>query len=228
MPITPLWDDNKTVTIRFQYVTVSIMLLCIVVFLMQSSMGDVRLAQFFLDWGVVAHDLTHLEHSTDATQELSTLLSSQFIHADWMHLLGNLLFLWIFGDNIEDLLGHFRFLLFYLLCGLAAAAAETIVTPGSTIPVIGASGAISGVMGAYLLKYPKARLLVLAFFRIPIFLPTYIALGIWFAMQVVMGLLGEVGVAWWAHVGGFIAGMVLISVMSKLESASKASNAAKA
>lgn len=141
--------------------------------------------------------------------------SHMFLHAGLMHLAGNMLFLWIFGDNLEDQMGHGGFLLFYLLAGLAAAAAQIVAEPGSTVPMVGASGAIAGVMGGYLLMFPRARVDVLAIFIIffKIFtLPAWIMLGVWFAIQIFGGFAatgGEGGVAYWAHAGGFLAGVGL-------------------
>jgi membrane associated rhomboid family serine protease len=146
-----------------------------------------------------------------------TLLTSQFLHAGYLHLGANMLFLWIFGDNVEDRLGHARFLRFYLVCGAAAAAAQILMSPGSTIPMVGASGAIAGVLGAYFLLFPTARIVTLVpmgFFWQTVELPAYLYLGVWFLLQWAQGLLGigmlaDVGgVAFWAHAGGFVAGML--------------------
>jgi membrane associated rhomboid family serine protease len=152
-----------------------------------------------------------------------TPVTSMFLHGGWMHLLGNCLFLWVFGNNVEDSMGRLRFLLFYLLCGLAAAAAQIAVNPASPVPMVGASGAISGVLGAYLVLYPRVRVRVL----IPIFiflqiitLPAYLVLLIWIGLQLLNGLpqLSPVrpdvssGVAFWAHIGGFVAGVLLVKV----------------
>jgi membrane associated rhomboid family serine protease len=144
-----------------------------------------------------------------------TPLSSMFLHGGWFHLIGNMWFLWVFGNNVEDSMGHFRYLWFYILCGLAAAAAQTYANPSSPIPMVGASGAISGVMGAYIILYPKVRvhmLVILGFFITRIVVPAYLMLGYWFVIQLLGGgLSGEGGgVAFWAHAGGFIAGAVLI------------------
>jgi membrane associated rhomboid family serine protease len=152
-----------------------------------------------------------------------TPLTSMFLHGSWSHILGNCLFFWVFGNNIEDSMGRLRFLVFYLVCGLAAAAAQVLVEPGSAVPMVGASGAISGVMGAYLVLYPRVRVRMLfifvIFFRV-IPLPAWLVLLWWFGVQVLTGLPqlnslhaeGGSGVAVWAHVGGFIAGLVLIKL----------------
>jgi membrane associated rhomboid family serine protease len=150
-----------------------------------------------------------------------TPLTSMFLHGSWMHLLGNALFLWVFGNNVEDSMGRLRFLLFYLLCGLAAAAAQIAMSPGSPVPMVGASGAISGVMGAYLVLYPRVRVRMLfifiIFFRI-FELPAWLVLLWWFGLQLLSGLPQlssiehEAGVAFWAHIGGFVAGVVLVKL----------------
>jgi membrane associated rhomboid family serine protease len=146
-----------------------------------------------------------------------TPLTSMFLHGGWFHLIGNMWFLWVFGNNVEDSMGRLRYLAFYLLCGLAAAAAQTFVNPASAIPMVGASGAISGIMGAYVVLYPRVRvhvLVVLVIFITRIVVPAYLMLGYWFLLQLVGGGLasGEGGVAFWAHAGGFIAGAVLITI----------------
>lgn len=147
------------------------------------------------------------------------LLTSMFLHAGILHLAGNMLFLWIFGDNVEDFLGHFRFLFFYLFCGLGAGLAHTLTNLSSSLPTLGASGAISGVMGAYMVLYPRSQVLTLVFvFPVPI--PAVIILGWWFVLQFLGGL-GSVGaqtaggVAWWAHIGGFIIGVLLLAVLKR-------------
>jgi membrane associated rhomboid family serine protease len=156
-----------------------------------------------------------------------TPLSSMFLHGGWFHLIGNMWFLWVFGNNVEDSMGHLRYLFFYVLCGVAAAAAQTLVNPSSAIPMVGASGAISGVMGAYVVLYPRVRvhmLVVLGIFITRIVVPAYLMLGYWFLLQLVGGGLarGETGgVAFWAHAGGFIAGAVLIAMFRNPELVAK-------
>jgi membrane associated rhomboid family serine protease len=153
----------------------------------------------------------------DAKDEWYAPLTSMFLHGGWLHLIGNMWFLWLFGNNVEDSQGHLRYLVFYILCGLAAVAAQVVVNPSSPIPMVGASGAISGVMGAYILLYPKVRihmLIFLGFFITTVVVPAYVMLGYWFLIQILGGLptIGneEGGVAFWAHVGGFVAGAILI------------------
>jgi membrane associated rhomboid family serine protease len=145
-----------------------------------------------------------------------TPFTSMFMHGGWLHIIGNMWFLWIFGNNVEDSMGHVRFVVFYVLCGLAAAAAQTLSDPGSIIPMVGASGAIGGVMGAYILLYPRVHvhmLVVLGFFVTTFAVPAVLMLGYWFVMQLASGWFtqgGQGGTAFWAHVGGFVAGGVLI------------------
>jgi len=154
-----------------------------------------------------------------------TVLTSMFMHGGWFHLLGNMWFLWVFGNNIEDSMGHARFVVFYLLCGVAAAAAQVLAGPNSVVPMVGASGAISGVMGAYILLYPRVRvhtLVTLGFFVTTVALPAYVMLGYWFLLQLLMGAVGSVsrvegGVAVWAHVGGFVVGMLAIHLFANRE-----------
>jgi membrane associated rhomboid family serine protease len=146
-----------------------------------------------------------------------TPLTSMFLHGGWFHLIGNMWFLWLFGNNVEDSMGHARYLAFYLLCGLTAAATQTLLSPTSVVPMVGASGAISGIMGAYVILYPRVRvhmLVVLFIFITRIVVPAYLMLGYWFLLQLLGGAAaqGEGGVAFWAHVGGFVAGAVLIQL----------------
>ena len=154
-----------------------------------------------------------------------TVLTSMFMHGGWFHIIGNMWFLWVFGNNIEDSMGHARFVVFYLLCGVAAAAAQMVVAPRSVVPMVGASGAISGVMGAYTLLYPRVRvhtLVTLGFFVTTVTLPAYVMLGYWFVLQLLMGAVGalsptEGGVAVWAHVGGFLTGLLLVKLFANPE-----------
>lgn len=169
-----------------------------------------------------AVDLGGLACVIEAEPDWATVITSMFMHGSWLHLLGNMWFLWVFGDNVEDAMGHARFALFYLLCGLAAFGAQALSDSASPIPMVGASGAIGGVLGAYARLYPRARVHVLGVFFVFVrrfVVPAVIVLGIWFAMQVVSGLpaLGSPaagGVAFWAHVGGFVAGLALVGAFS--------------
>ena len=167
----------------------------------------------------------HLQCVLTDNPSWRTLVTSMFMHGGWLHVIGNMWFLWVFGNNIEDSMGHTRFVVFYLLCGVAAAATQMFVDPRSTIPMVGASGAISGVMGAYILLYPRVRVhtfVTLGFFLTSVALPAYVMLGYWFLLQLLMGAVGTLsraqgGVAVWAHVGGFIAGLVLIKLFANSE-----------
>ena len=177
--------------------------------------GPAALAAFVHRYGLVPRVLL-----AGAPQAWVTPLSSMFLHGGLLHLGGNLLYLWIFGNNVEDLLGHARFAVFYLACGLVAAAAQVASAPASSLPTIGASGAISGVLGAYLVSYPTARVrtvIPLGFFWPSVLVPALVFLVLWFAMQVLSGLSAtgaeRGGVAWWAHVGGFLAGVALARPM---------------
>jgi membrane associated rhomboid family serine protease len=144
-----------------------------------------------------------------------------FLHGGWMHLIGNMWFLWLFGNNVEDSMGRGRFIAFYLLCGLGAALAQVFADPSSIVPMVGASGAISGVMGAYIVLYPRVRvftLIPLGFFITSLALPAWVMLGYWMVLQVVGGLGGaDAGVAFWAHVGGFVAGVVLVKLFARAD-----------
>ncbi len=151
-----------------------------------------------------------------------TVVTSMFMHGGWLHLIGNMWFLWVFGNNIEDSMGHARFIVFYLLCGVAAAATQMAVDPNAAVPMVGASGAISGVMGAYILLYPRVKvhtLVTLGFFLTTVTLPAYVMLGYWFVLQLLLGAAtalsrAQGGVAVWAHVGGFVAGLLLIKLFA--------------
>jgi len=206
--LLPLRDHNPSE--RTPWVTRALIAVNVVVFLAYLPLfGDARaLMAFFLEWGVVPR-------SVSSGEGLGGLVTSQFLHGGWLHLGFNMLFLWIFGDNIEEELGHLRYLGFYLVCGVVAALAQVAAEPFSTVPMVGASGAIAGVLGGYLLMFPRARVDVLFFFIILIRivpLPAWLLLGGWFALQVLGGLSsppGSGGVAYWAHAGGFVAGLVL-------------------
>ena len=192
------------------YVVYALIAINVAVFLLQLPYsGDGRVLQAF--WGDFALYPADVTFKGDYTG----ILTSMFLHAGWMHIGGNMLFLWIFGDNLEDQMGHVGFLIFYLACGILAALAHIYSAPGSTVPAVGASGAIAGVMGGYLLLFPRARVdvvvIIVIFFRV-FTLPAWVMLGIWFALQVFGGFSTPAqggGVAFWAHAGGFIAGIVL-------------------
>ena len=192
------------------YVVYALIAINVAVFLLQLPYsGDGRVLQAF--WGDFALKPADVTFKGDYTG----IFTSMFLHAGWMHIGGNMLFLWIFGDNLEDQMGHVGFLIFYLACGILAALAHIYSAPGSTVPTVGASGAIAGVMGGYLLLFPRARVdvvvIIVIIFRV-FTLPAWVMLGIWFALQVFGGFSTPAeggGVAFWAHAGGFIAGIVL-------------------
>lgn len=154
----------------------------------------------------------------DGQHEYYRLITHMFMHGGWLHIIGNMWYLWIFGDNIENALGRVRFLIFYLICGLGAAAAQIATDFNTVVPMVGASGAVSGVLGAYILLHPRSRIKVLLFFFMIIEVPAVIVLGFYFALQVFNGLYGtDTQVAYWAHIGGFVAGLVLVKLMKKKE-----------
>lgn len=216
----PLHDDTPLRVIRFQYVTLAIIAANVVIFLMTGAFaGDQAVEAVAAGFGVVPAELTHrgaLDPALNPVPEPATLITYMFIHAGWVHLLTNMLFLWVFADNVEDAFGYFAFLLFYLLTGIAGGLTHVLMAPSSPAPLIGASGAVSGVIAAYMLLYPKARIWILLFMRLPIRIGAVWVLGGWFALQVVSLLLaGEDGVrvAWWAHIGGFLAGLAVTFVL---------------
>ena len=221
----PFRDHNPSGTTP--YVTIGLIALNGLVFLYEASQHPQRREQFVLQWAMqpseVFRSLKGEPSPGQLMPVLATPLTSMFMHAGLMHLLGNMLYLWIFGDNVEDRMGHVKYLIFYLICGLGAAAAHALVNPSSSVPTVGASGAIAGVLGAYLVAFPHARvstLLVLGFFWSVVRLPAVVVLGFWFVLQFVSGL-GSLtmrrmgGVAWWAHIGGFVLGMGLLFVFQK-------------
>jgi membrane associated rhomboid family serine protease len=225
----PYKDDNPT--LATPVVTFLLIGVNVAVWILVQGMGnDPALAQSVCRLGLIPGEFlgrvlpgTELPLSPGMTCVLGEdrhwypPLTSMFLHGGWLHLIGNMWFLWVFGNNVEDSMGHVRYLVFYLLCGLAAAATQTFVNPSSIIPMVGASGAISGVMGAYVILYPRVRVHMIVFlfiFITRIAVPAYLMLGYWFLLQLLGGSAaqGEGGVAFWAHVGGFLAGAVLITV----------------
>jgi len=215
----PLHDDNPTTLTPV--VTISFIVLCAVVFLWQIMHDAVGQQQIAYSLGAIPAVLlegARLPPELERVPPNATLITSMFLHGGWMHLIGNMLYLWIFGNNIEDAMGHVRFVFFYVLCGIAAVYSHAIPNMGSEVPMIGASGAISGVLGAYLLLFPNARVLI----AVPIFyiiqtfrVSAMVVLVFWFVMQLVTSLLVDSsagGVAFGAHIGGFIAGLILIPV----------------
>jgi membrane associated rhomboid family serine protease len=205
----PLKDDIRVRTRPI--VVYGILAANVLVFLYEISLGA-ALNDFVRQFGVTPYFLFH----PSGIETYLTLFTSMFIHSDsLMHIVGNMLFLWIFADNVEERMGHFKFLLFYFACGIAAALLQSAIDPSSRIPMIGASGAISGVLGAYILLFPKARVLALiplGFFPRISYLPSFIFLGLWFLFQFLFGVSSigaKGGVAYFAHIGGFVAGLIL-------------------
>lgn len=219
----PLHDDNPTE--RTPIVTMLFIALCVAVFLYQASLPPGPGETFVFQYGAIPSVLFGYaqlpEEAAVAIPPAMTLLTSMFLHGGWMHLIGNMLYLWVFGNNIEDAMGHARFVVFYILCGILAALSHAATDPSSQIPMVGASGAISAVLGAYLLLYPRAHVLVL----IPGIGMTRVAagivLGMWFVTQLVSGGMSigakGGGVAFFAHIGGFVAGMALIGLFKRPE-----------
>jgi membrane associated rhomboid family serine protease len=218
----PLRDENpRSVT---PYVTWALIGLCVLVFLWQLSLGPGAEQAAVYALGVIPAVLfegARLPPEVALVPPIATVFTSMFLHGGWMHLIGNMLYLWIFGDNVEDCMGHARFLVFYSVCGVAAVLAQGLPDTGSVVPMIGASGAISGALGAYLLLHPRARVLVLlplGIFTRVFYLPAAAVLGLWFGLQFVQSLAapaGGGGVAFGAHVGGFLAGMALVALFKR-------------
>jgi len=212
----PLHDDNPTSI--FPIVTIGIIALCVLVFFWELSLGT-QAERAFYSYGAIPAVVVggkYLPPELVTIPAPLTIFSSMFMHGGWMHIIGNMLYLWIFGNNVEDAMGHRRFLFFYLICGVIAFFGHAMGDMNSQMPTVGASGAISGVLGAYLLLHPRARVLViipLGFFLYTTRLPAAIVLGFWFVLQLINSAVvgsGESGVAFGAHIGGFIAGMALI------------------
>jgi membrane associated rhomboid family serine protease len=201
---------------RFPIVTVSLIGVNVLVFLMEINMSALELEHFFQTWGIIPLRFTHARLQSGGNY--FTLLSSMFLHGGWMHIIGNMWSMWIFGDNVEDRMGRGGFLLFYLLSGLTAGAVHVVTNSDSTVPTVGASGAIAGVMGAYLLLFPHSSVVTLVpvfFFMHVVEIPAVFFLGFWFLSQLFSGTLSLAaagsqagGVAWWAHIGGFVVGFL--------------------
>ncbi len=229
----PLRDDIPSRT--YPVVNVSLIVINALAFFYELTLGPRQLELFFREYAVIPVryfaggyvDIFGVVHSYGITDLVIPIFTAMFLHGGWTHIGGNMLYLWIFGDNVEDRMGHGRYLVFYLLCGVAATVAHIITNPHSTVPSLGASGAIAGVLGAYFLLYPHARVITL----IPIFffiefvpIPAVILLGWWFIQQFLYGTMSLAvasaqtgGVAWWAHIGGFVTGMILVHVFKRKE-----------
>jgi membrane associated rhomboid family serine protease len=222
--VVPLRDDNP---IRITpYVTYTLIALNILVFLYEATLPPLELKQFFSDWAVVPDRLTgsfqFFNFSASEFKNLSTLITSQFLHAGLLHIAGNMIYLWIFGNNLEEELGRVKFVIFYLLCGVLAALSQWFFASDSSIPSLGASGAIAGVMGAYILRYPQVNILTfipLGLFWTTVRVPAIVFLGFWFVQQALYGVaslgvpanvgMQNGGIAYWAHAGGFVFGAIL-------------------
>lgn len=217
----PLRDDQPRFTTP--YVNYFLIALNLLIFLFQSTLDPESSRILAFQLGFIPAHVTNALNGTGRTDLVSLLLpflTSMFLHGSWQHVIGNMWFLWIFGDNIEDHTGHIKYLGFYLLSGIAAALAEVFLTPYTALPTVGASGAIAGVLGAYFVLYPRAR--VFTWFP-PIFLfylPAWVMLGFWFVLQFLSGAVTSApsqsqagGIAFWAHVGGFVAGILLVKLL---------------
>jgi len=215
----PISDANPLRSIRWQWVTGALIVLNVVVFVLENvEPGASRAASF----AMVPKELFTVNifggsaqgpYDTVPVPEGVTLLSYMFLHGDIFHLLSNMLFLWVFGDNVEDAMGHTKFLVFFLICGVAGGLAHAFMQPASKLPLIGASGAVAGVIGAYLLLHPRVLVWVLAFRFIPLKIPAALVLGVWVLTQFVMVLVKQTEpeqVAWWAHIGGLVTGALLV------------------
>lgn len=229
----PYRDENET--LRTPVVTFVIIGLNALAWVLVQGAGSMpALATSVCNLGLVPGELTQMASTgaafpmgegmacvVDDARQPQHVITSMFLHGSWMHILGNMWFFWIFGNNIEDSMGHVRFVLFYLICGVAAALAQVVMDPGSIVPMVGASGAISGIMGAYVVLYPRVKvynLVVLGFLVTTVALPAWLMLGYWMLIQVVGGAMataGEGGVAYAAHIGGFIAGLALIKLFAR-------------
>jgi membrane associated rhomboid family serine protease len=207
------------------YVNVGLIVASVLVFVYELSLDGVDVNRLFVDWGVIPFQLVDWLESPSGIEEPATVVTAMFIHGGWLHLIGNMLFLWVFGDNVEDAMGHGRYLLFYLLAGVGAVALQVFVDPDSHVPMVGASGAIAGVLGAYLVLYPRARVTVVIpwlwfFGAFPV--PAAFLIVFWFLLQLLNGVaaIGTAtgvtqGIAFWAHVGGFLVGLALVWVFRR-------------
>ena len=218
----PLKDDNPTNTRPI--ITYCLIAICLLVFIIELSLSSYRDGTFFYSFGLIPSVLLgKLKLSQDlyVIPSYITVITSMFVHGGFMHLIGNMLYMWIFADNIEESIGKIKFLIFYLLCGIGAAMAQVFTDANSQIPMVGASGAIGGILGAYLINYPKAKVLVLipfGFFSQLIKIKAIYVLGFWFVLQFINSALSTSkggGVAYSAHIGGFICGIILILIFNK-------------
>jgi len=218
--LIPLRDINPTE--RFAVVTLILIIFNVIVFIYELALGNVAGEAFANAFALVpANLLTHAPRTDQTIPAVATLFTSMFLHGGLLHLAGNMLYLWIFGNNVEDAMGKIRFVIFYLFCGVAAAYAHALANRDSMIPMLGASGAISGVLGAYLLLYPRARVVTLVFFGFyirTVEISAMVVLGCWFVLQFLNALIesrSRGGVAWYAHFADFIAGIFLIGLFKR-------------
>ncbi|BCH14504.1 MULTISPECIES: rhomboid family intramembrane serine protease [unclassified Mesorhizobium] len=213
----PLYDSNRLRHIKQQYVTIGLIAFNTLIYFATALGGEQFTNAAVLGLGFipsVVHDSAELAPQFVVIPESLSYVTYSFLHADIFHLGGNMLFLWVFGDNVEDALGHIRFLAFYLLCAIAGAFFQGLIAWDSQVPLIGASGAIAGVVAAYLILYPRVKVWVLAFARIPLRIPAFIPLILWILFQIVMFAAGgEDQISWACHVGGIIAGAVLVLIL---------------
>ncbi|MFS8036116.1 rhomboid family intramembrane serine protease [Xanthobacter sp. AM11] len=216
----PIADANPLEHVVRPYVTWALLALNVFVFvaLQHGAFGEVSEAGV-LAYGAIPAVVTGeavLPEGYERLPAALTLLTYMFLHGGWLHLIGNMAFLWVFADNVEDAMGHVRFLAFYLLCGVVAGAAHIVADPGSEVPLVGASGAVAGVIAAYLMLHPNIRLWALVFMKIPLRVPAVWVIGAWFALQVWQILAADdQDTAWWAHIGGFVCGALLVTVMRR-------------
>ena len=215
----PLYDVNSLRHIKLQYVTIGLIAANVIVFLFGSLQSPTAATATMLSFGFipsVVHNIAELPPELIVIPENFSYITYSFLHADIFHIGANMLFLWVFGDNVEDALGHFKFLLFYLACAAAGAAMHGLMAPDSQSPLIGASGAVAGVVTAYLFLHPRVRVWLLAFGRIPLPIPAWLALALWIGMQFLMFFVpGEERVSFAAHVGGILAGAALVLVLRR-------------
>ena len=215
----PLHDANTLKHIKVQWVTLTLIAANVAIWLFTgfASPDIAKAATVGLGYiPAVAFDHAILPPELELIPEPLTYISYAFLHGSFWHLAGNMIFLWVFGDNVEDAMGHVRFLLFYLLCGIFAGLAHAFMRPDSDVPMIGASGAVAGVIAAYLMLHPNVRVWILALFRIPLRVSAGFALAVWIGLQIISVIYDQGGgTAWWAHIGGLIAGAVLILFMRK-------------
>lgn len=215
----PLHDANSLRHIRLQYVTIGLIAANVLVYLVTANSSDAASLAMAYGFGFipsVAFDTAQLPPEWTYVPEDMTYVTYAFLHGDILHLGGNMLFLWVFGDNVEDALGHFRYLIFFLLCAAAGALFHGLMVPDSQMPLIGASGAVAGIVTAYLILHPRVKIWILAFGRIPLRIPAYITLALWILFQFAMLLVaGEDEISWAAHIGGIIAGAVLVLLLRR-------------